>query len=409
MLSRKNMLKLLAAIPVFGGLAGSNLARTAGGSRLIRPVYRRDFITELGLRPFINARGTFTVLTGSLMEEEVLEAINFMAQQYVNINDLQDRVGERIAEMLKCEAAMVTAGAASALTLGTAAAITGKDQDLISDLPNLPGPQKEVIIQKTHRFAYDHAVRNCGVKMVEVDSARDMRRKINENTVMALFFNAAGEHLIEREEFVEIGRNYNIPAFNDAAADVPPKENLWKYIEMGFDLVTFSGGKAIRGPQSAGLLYGRKDLIEAAKLNHTPNANTIGRGMKVNKEEIVGMMVALEVYLNKDHEKEWQEWLRRVDVINRQAASVPSVVAEKHIPEGPSNLFPGCKISWDENQIPITPGELAEALRYGHPSIETAPGRETLDINVSMMRSEEAGIVGRRIREELELVMENSG
>jgi uncharacterized pyridoxal phosphate-dependent enzyme len=408
MLNRKQMLKLLATIPVVGSMAGSNLIRTVGGSKLHRPTYKRDFITELGLRPFINARGTFTVLTGSLMEEEVLEAINFMAQQYVNINDLQDRVGERMAEMLNCEAAMVTAGAASALTLGTAAAITGDDQDLIRELPNLPGPQKEVIIQSTHRFAYDHAVRNCGVKMVEVDSPRDMRRKINENTVLALFFNAANEHLIGKEEFVEIGKRYNIPTFNDAAADVPPKENLFRYIEMGFDLVTFSGGKAIRGPQSAGLLYGRKDLIEAAKLNHNPNANTIGRGMKVNKEEIVGMMVALEVYLSKDHEKEWQEWLRRVDVINRQAAAVPTVVAEKHIPEGPSNLFPGCKISWDEDHIPVTPGELAEVLRYGHPSIETAPGRESLDINVSMMRSKEAGIVGRRIREELELAMKNN-
>lgn len=402
MLSRKNMLKLLAALPVVGSMTSANLIKTAGGAKLKRPPYSRNFITELGLRPFINARGTFTVLTGSLMEEEVLEAINFMAQQYVNIIDLQDKAGERIAEMLNCEAAMVTAGAASALTLGTAAAITGDDQDLIRELPNLPGPRREVIIQNTHRFSYDHAVRNCGVKMVEVDSARDMRRKINEKTVLALYFNAAGEHLIEREEFVDIGKRYNIPTFNDAAADVPPVDNLYKYIEMGFDLVTFSGGKAIRGPQSTGLLFGRKDLIEAAKLNHSPNSNTIGRGMKVNKEEIVGMMIALEVYLNKDHDKEWEEWLRRVDVINRQASSVPMVTAEKVIPEGPSNVFPGCRISWDQNRIPITPSELTENLRNGHPSIETSGGSDTLNINVSMMKSEEAGIVGRRIKEELE-------
>lgn len=405
MLSRKNMLKMLATLPVVGSVAGANLIRTAGVAKLKHPAYSRNFINELGLRPFINARGTFTVLTGSLMEEEVLEAINFMAQQYVNINDLQDKVGERIAEMLNCEAAMVTAGAASALTLGTAAAITGEDEDLIREIPNLPGPRKEVIIQKTHRFGYDHAVRNCGVKMIEVESARDMRRKINENTVLALYFNAASEHLIEREEFVDIGKSNDIPTFNDAAADVPPVDNLFKYIEMGFDLVTFSGGKAIRGPQSAGLLFGRKDLIEAARLNHSPNSNTIGRGMKVNKEEMVGMMVALEVYLNKDHDKEWEEWLRRVDVINRQAGSVSMVVTEKVIPEGPSNVFPGCRISWDQNRIPITPAELTEKLRNGHPSIETSGGRESLNINVSMMKSEEAGIVGRRIREELEQAM----
>lgn len=390
----------MATLPLAG--AGAGLTTTATGAKLIRPAYRRDFITELGLRPFINARGTYTTLTASLMEEEVMEAINFMSQQYVNLNDLRDRVGERIAEMLECEGAMVTAGAASALTLGTAASITGEDRELIRNLPDIPGSRREVVIQRTHRFGYDHAVRNTGIRIVEVDSARDMERKINENTVMALNFNAAREHLIERERFVEIGKKHNVVTFIDAAADVPPVDNLFKYTRMGFDLVTFSGGKAIRGPQSAGLLFGRKDLIEAAKMNHSPNGDSIGRGMKVNKEEMVGMMVALEVYLNKDHDKEWQEWLRRVEVINRQASSAPYVTAEIHIPEGPSNVFPNCRIHWDQNRISITPGELATALRNGHPSIETSGGRNALGINVSMMRSNEARIVGRRIREELE-------
>lgn len=402
MISRKKMLKILATLPMVGGLASANLITTASGAKLKHPAYRRDFFTELGLRTFINARGTYTTLTASLMEEEVLEAISYTAQQYVNLIDLTDRVGERIAEMLNCEAAMVTAGAASALTLGTAATITGNDQELIRLLPDLPGPRREVIIQKTHRFGYDHAVRNTGIKLVEVESARDMRRKINENTVMALYFNAAREHLIEREEFVEIGKRHRVPTFNDAAADVPPKENLFKYIEMGFDLVTFSGGKGIRGPQSTGLLFGRKDLIEAAKLNHSPYGNSIGRGMKVNKEEIVGMMVALEVYLNKDHEKEWQEWERRVELINRHVSSLPEVKAEKHVPAGPSNVFPGSRISWDDDRFPITPSELVDVLRNGHPSIESASSDDTLIINVHMMKPEEAGIVGRRIKEELE-------
>lgn len=401
MLTRKKMLQLLATAPVLGGLAGAEAIRTVGGSKLARPKYRRNFFNELGLRPLINGRGTFTVLTGSLMEEEVLEAINFMAQQYVDIRELRDSVGERIAEMLNCEAAMVTAGAASALTLGTAACITKDDSDKIRDIPNLDGPQREVIMPSTHRFGYDHAVRNCGVRIVEVDSADEMEASINENTVMALFFNAAREHPISREEFVEVCRRNDIPSFNDAAADVPPKENLFKYIEMGFDLVTFSGGKAIRGPQSAGLLYGRKDLIEYAKLNHSPNGNTIGRGMKVNKEEYVGMMVALEVYLNKDHEAEWNEWLRRVDVIRQQALSVEGVEAEEVIPDGPSNVFPGCRITWDESVVDVSAPDVSEALRNGHPSIEVAGGRDNIYVNVAMMKSEEAGIVGRRIREEL--------
>jgi len=407
MFTRKRMLQLMASLPLLGGVAGAGITTTATGAKLKRPVYQRDFITELGLRPFINARGTYTVLTASLMEDEVMEAINFMSQHYVNLFDLRDRVGERIAEMLECEAAMVTAGAASALTLGTAAAITGEDRELISNLPDIPGPRREVIMQRTHRFGYDRAVRSTGVRIVEVDSARDMERKINENTVMALHFNAASEHLMERERFVEIGKKHDVVTFIDAAADVPPVENLFTYTRMGFDMVTFSGGKGIRGPQSAGLLYGRKDLIEAAKLNHSPYGNAIGRGMKVNKEEMVGMMVALEVYLNKDHEAEWQEWRRRVDVINREASEVPSVEAVEYIPEGPANVFPNSRIRWDQKLIPITPDELSTALRKGHPSIETDGGREELGINVAMMRSNEARIVGRRIREELEKVYES--
>lgn len=402
MLTRKQILKMAASLPFVGGVTGLGLMKENGSERLLSHPRNRDYFREMGLRKTINARGTFTVLTGSLMEPAVIDAIVSVSDEYVNLIELRDRAGERIAEMLNCEAAMVTAGAASALTLGTAGAITGTDQDLIRELPNLPGPQREVIIQSSHRFGYDHAVRNCGVKLVEVDSARDMERKINENTVLALYFNAASEHLIDRDRFISIGKRHQVPTFNDAAADVPPVENLFKYIEMGFDLVTFSGGKAIRGPQSAGLLFGRADLIEAAKLNHSPYGNSIGRGMKVNKEEIVGMMVALEYYLNKDHEAEWKEWLRRVQVIRGRLSNMQDVETERVIPEGPSNVFPGCRITWNPSSYPIGYDEMVEALRNGHPSIETAGGRDDLYINVSMMKSEEADVVGLRIREVLE-------
>lgn len=412
MLNRRKMLKMLATLPLAGGWAATGLGNRVNAAQL-RPPYPRDYLTELGLRTFINARGALTILTGTLMEPEVAEAMKSVSDQFVKYVDIKRAVGKRIAEMLNCEAATVTAGAASALTLGTAGTITGTDMELIRLLPNLPGPQKEVIIQKNHRFAYDHAVRNTGIKFIEIESAREMERAINENTVMALFFNAAaqfGEHNIGHEEFVAIGKKHGVPTFIDAAADVPPKENLFKYIEIGFDLVTFSGGKAIRGPQSAGLLYGRKDLIEAAMLNHSPSivhpyGDTIGRGMKVNKEEMVGMMVALELYLKKDHDKEWQEWLGRVERINRRVSTVPTVVAEERIPEGPANLYPGCRISWDQNRIRITPDEMEEALRNGYPSIEASSRDETLRITVSMLKPEEVDVVGWRIKEELEKAM----
>lgn len=401
MVSRRKMLKLLAGLPLVGGYAAGELIRKPSGARLERPTYRRDFFTELGVRPFINARGTITRLSGSLMRPEVIEALNYASQQFVNLDELQDRVGERIASLLGSEAAMVTAGAASAMTLGTAACITGKDMNKIRLLPNLEGPPREVIIQRTHRFSYDHAVRNTGVKLVEVDGPEEMQRAMSNRTVMMLFFNAAREHSVSHEQFVEIGKRNRVPTMNDAAADVPPVGNLFKYIEMGFDLVAFSGGKAIRGPQSAGLLYGRRDLIEAAKLNNNPNADSIGRGMKVNKEEILAMMVALEEYLKRDHDADWQEWESRVERIADSVRDLPSVRLETYIPPV-ANHVPHLRIEWDASRIRISPEEVREALRYGHPSIEAHGGRESLNVSVFMLQPEEVRIVGRRIREILQ-------
>lgn len=402
MISRRKLLKILAGFPLIGSSAftggfAKNSQRTNGISTA-----GRDLFCELDIRTFINARGTLTYLSGSLMLPEVTNAINSTSLKFANLNEVQDKVGGRIAQLLNCEAAMVTSGAASAMTLATAAAITGTNEKLIRLLPNLPAPKREVIIQKTHRFPYDHAVRNTGVDLIEVDGPDAMEQAINKRTVLSLFFNAANEHSIGHEEFVAICKRNNIPSFNDAAADVPPVENLFKYIEMGFDLVTFSGGKAIRGPQSAGLLYGRKDLIEAAKLNWSPNSDTIGRGMKVNKEEIFGMLMALELYLAKDHEKEWQEWLDRTGHIAESANKVPGVSAKSDIHPGPANHFPGVSIIWNEEQVAITPEEAENALRNGSPSIEVGRNREGLNINVVLLKPEEVDIVAQRVKEVLE-------
>lgn len=404
MLNRRTMLKMLATLPFVGGVAGSNAIRKVSGEKLVQPTYNRDFFTELGVKPFINAWGTITSKSGSLMHPEVIEAYNYASQQFVDLNELQDKVGERIAEMLNCEGAMVTAGAAAAMTLATAACITGKDPEKIRLLPNLPGERLEVIIQKTHRYGYDHAVRNTGIKMVEVDGPEEMRNAINDRTVMMLFFNAAGKHSVEHEEFVAIGKEHDVPTFIDAAADVPPVENLFKYNQMGFDLVTFSGGKAIRGPQSAGLLYGRKDLIEAARLNGVPNSDTIGRGMKVNKEEILSMMVALEKYLERDHEKDWEEWENRVALIDEAVSSVESVETNQYV-FPVANHVPHLSVKWDQDTINITPPELREKLENGYPSIVTFGGNESVEVSVFMMQPEEVGIVAKRLKEELQMAL----
>jgi len=399
MWTRRHFLESVSALPLIGGILGGGTVLKSSEATL--GAARRDYFSELGIRPFINAAGTYTDMTASLMPDDVMDAINYASEHYVMLNELHDRVGERIAKLLQCEAAMVSAGAASAMTLGTAGVLTGTDRQRIIDLPNLIGMKSEVIIQKSHRFGYDHAVRNCGVKLVEVETAEDLERAVNEQTAMMLFYNNNNtEGQIRDEEFVRLGKKHGIPTFNDAAADVPPVENFWKYTQMGFDLVTFSGGKGIRGPQSAGLLLGRRDLIEAARANAAPNGNAIGRGMKVNKEEILGMLVALELYLKKDHAKERREFDERAEAIRKSATAVPGVEAEIFVPEV-ANHVPHVRVSWDEQKLGITPQEVARLLRDGDPSIRVRPGREVV-VGVWMMRPGEHKKVAKRLREVLE-------
>ena len=229
--------------------------------------------------------------------------------------------------------------------------------------------KSEVIIQKSHRFGYDHAVRNCGVRLVEVESREDLERAVNPKTAMMLFYNNNNkEGQIRDEEFVQLGKKHCVPTLNDAAADVPPVENLWNYTKMGFDLVAFSGGKGIRGPQSAGLLLGRKDLIAAARLNAPPNGNTVGRGMKVNKEEILGMLVALEIYLEKDHERERREFDKRAETIRSQRRrQCPASPPKCSCPKSPTT----CRTS-------ASPGTRAKA-HQGRGRRQSPPRRRAVD------------------------------
>jgi L-seryl-tRNA(Ser) seleniumtransferase len=390
MFNRRRFIQSLSSVPLLGGWARRATAATV----------KRDYFKELGVKPFINAAGTYTTLTASLMPPEVVDAWEYASRQYVRLLDLQEAVGRRLAELLGCEAALVTSGAAGALTVGTAACITGTDQKLIRQLPDTTGMKNEVIVQKSHRYGYDHAVRNCGIRFVEVETAEELERAITPRTAMMLFFNANDPlGKIHAEEFVALGKKHNIPTFNDAAADTPPVGNLMKYTKMGFDLVTFSGGKGLRGPQSAGLLLGRKDLIEAAKLNSSPYSDSIGRGQKVNKEEILAMLVAVESYLKRDHEADWKEWERRVKVITDSVGKLPSVQAETYVPEI-ANHVPHLRLRWDPAVIRISVPEVVRQLREGDPSIEVVPSsKEDLQIGVWMLQPGEAQIVARRIRE----------
>lgn len=381
-------------------LQGLTAAPLAGGLGAAAPT-RRDYFKELGIRPFINAAGTYTTLTASLMHPEVVQAIEFASKSFVRLIELHDAVARRIAELVGCEAAMVTSGAAGALTVGTAACITGPDQEKIRRLPDIRGMKNEVIIQKSHRYGYDHAVRNCGITFVEVETREELERAVSDRTAMMLFFNAANPNgQIKDAEFAALGKKHKVPTFNDAAADVPPKENLSKWTNMGFDLVTFSGGKGIRGPQSAGLLLGRKDLIEAARLNSSPYSDSIGRGLKVNKEELLGMMVAVELYVHRDHEAEWREWEKRIKVVSDGLSSLKGVNLETFVPEI-ANAVPHLRITWDQSKI--TAEEVTRRLREGEPSVEVRPPsrKGVIEVAVWMLQPGEAQVVARRIREVL--------
>ena len=398
MWTRRDFLETLSGMPLVGGFIGASalpvVAAAAGKSR--------DYFRDLGVRPFINAAGTYTAMTASLMPPEVIEAITYASKHFVMLDDLHDKVGARLATLVKSEAAMVTSGAASALTLGTAAVLTGTDRQKMVDLPDLTTMKSEVIIQKSHRFGYDHAVRNCGVKLVEVETAEDLERAVNPKTAMMLFYNNNNkEGKIQDEAFVRLGKKHGVPTFNDAAADVPPVDNLWKYTAMGFDLVAISGGKGIRGPQSAGLLLGKKDLIAAARLNAPPNGNTVGRGMKVNKEEMLGLLAAVELYISKDHAAEYRDFEKRAEMIQKSAAAVQGVKAEVFVPEV-ANHVPHVRITWDATALGFKADHAVKALLDGEPSIGTRSEGDAIVVGVWMMRPGEDKVVAKRMREVLE-------
>ena len=398
MLNRREILKTLSSIPLLGGFAGGGaLTNTLASTSL---PFRRDYFKELGVRTFINAAGTYTSMTGCLMQPEVMEAINYASNQFVNLDDLQDAVGERIAELLKCEYATITSGAFSAITLGTAGVMTGMDSKKAAQLPNdTTGMKHEVILQKSHHIGYSHALRNAGAKIILIETAAELEAAINENTAMLWFLNYANPTgKIQYQEFIRIGKKHGVPTMNDCAADVPPVENLWKYTGLGFDLVCFSGGKGMRGPQSTGLLLGRKDLIKAARLSAPPRGDTVGRGMKVNKEEILGMYIALETFLARDHEAVNKLWNAQIDHIISNLSTIAGISPGKHVPEI-ANHVPSLRLSWDQEVIKKTPPEVREELKLGHPSIQTVGDDEYIGITSWMMNPGEERIVARRLNE----------
>jgi uncharacterized pyridoxal phosphate-dependent enzyme len=405
-----------------GGLLGAlafaertEAAAFGGNEQPTGTAQGEDYYDKLGVTKIINAAGTYTILTASTMPPEVQAAVAKAAKHPVRLLDLQKKAGEYLAQRLRCEAAMVTAGASSALTLGTAACIDVMNDASIQAVPSKVSAlrKREVIVQKKHRYSYDHALENCGAKFVEVESLEDYQKAFSESTVMAHFFNAAEGGQISREDWVRVAHQHGVPCFNDAAADVPPISNLWNYTQIGFDLVTFSGGKGIRGPQNAGLLLGRKDLIAAAAATNNPFDEGVGRGMKVAKEQIVGMVAAVDWFLSQSDEAMEAEYRRRAERICAELKSIPTLESSIAVPEV-ANHVPHLLLRYDQQRVTIAPMAVAHQLREGNPSIELNPstGRRegsaglhsdenTVVIGVWMLQPGEDVIVAKRLREVL--------
>jgi uncharacterized pyridoxal phosphate-dependent enzyme len=373
-----------------------------------------DYYEKLGLVPFINAAGTYTILSASTMPDEVQAAIALAAKRPVHLLELHEAAGNYLAKKLRCGGALVTSGASAGLTLGAAAGMTLGNKEAIVSIPtDLSGLKNEVIVQKAHRYEYDHAMRNCGVQIVQVETLEQYQNAFTEKTVMTNFFNAV-DAPIGREDWIRIAHEHGVPCFNDAAADVPPISNLWNYTQMGFDLVAFSGGKGMRGPQCTGLLLGRKDLIDAARLNNSPNSNTVGRGLKVAKEDIIGMVAAVDWFLSQDDAAMEAEFRKRADGIAEQVKKVPTVETKVFIP-AVANHVPHLLVTYDPVRVRTTGLEVMQKMREGKPRIELNPGTgggpasaglpggaNTIIVGVWMLQSGEDLIVGRRLREVLQ-------
>jgi uncharacterized pyridoxal phosphate-dependent enzyme len=396
-MTRRNLLKAGAGLALGGAMAqGEAVVSTAA------PAALPDVYEAIGVKHVINATGTVTALGGSLMPAEVVAAWTSASRHFVNLIDLQNKVGERIAKLVGVEASLVTTGAAGALLLGTAAAVTRGDPKLVKRLPDTASIKNEVILQKAHHSCYDNQLTDVGVKLIDVETPADVKRAVGNRTAMMFFMNLAeADGKIGRAQWVELARRHQIPTLLDAAADVPPVEHLSEYNRNGFDLVAFSGGKALRGPNNTGLLLGRKDLIEAAKKNANPHCGTIGRMMKVSKEDMIALLAAVERYVRLDHQAEWREWERRIDVIEQALRDIPTLQCQRIVPPI-ANHVPHLILSWDEKRVKMTRQWLTRELAKGDPPILIGRVSDTGDkgvlISVFVLQEGEERVVADRLR-----------
>ncbi len=394
--TRRSFLRATAVGATAAGVSGcGESAQSTVGASGATVTYE-----SLGVRHVINGVGVVTTLGGSIMPPEVMATMVEASKHFISLPDLQTKAGKRIAEVIGMPAAMICCGAASGLTIGTAACITGGDDQKLRKLPDTTGMPNEVVVQKSHRFGFDTQIWAAGAKPVEVETREELEKAINENTAMMFFLNVAEpKGQIKRAEWIEVAKKHQIPSMNDCASDVPPVERLHQYVGEGFDLVVFSGGKGLIGPQASGLVVGRPDLVEGAQKAISPRAG-IGRGMKVGKEEIMGLVAAVERYHRIDHAAERKELDARAEHVIQTVGAVDGVETELHIPPI-ANRVPHVLVRWDEQKKGLTAKQAGQKLRDGEPSIAVSQAEGGLRISMWMLQPGEHRVVASRVKEVL--------
>ena len=407
-LSRRELFRqsaLLALPAIFRGHSEAEAtASPAPGFRIADAGLRvgEDVYQSIGVRPLINARGTFTIISGSLMLPEVLAAIDAAAQHHVHLEELMAGIGARLAELTKAEWGMVASGCAAALTPATAACVAGGNPDLHVRIPNLIGfPKDEVIIPRHSRNVYDAAVRAVGVRILEVGTAEELDRAIGPRAAMVYILAGpeAEKGPLSTRAIAQVANQKRVPVLVDAAAEILTVPNV--HLENGATLVAYSGGKCLRGPQSAGLLLGRKDLVQAAWVHSAPH-HGFARSMKVGKEEAIGMLMAVEMWVKRDHKAEWNQWMAWLDSIATEVSRIEGVTTAITETSALSNRTPTLAIRWDRKRLDVSGADLARHLLETEPRIATPGGRDqgdeaSISITPYQMAAGEEQIVAKKI------------
>ncbi|MFN7923715.1 MAG: aminotransferase class V-fold PLP-dependent enzyme [Bryobacteraceae bacterium] len=405
--TRRSLLRGAGLVSALGSFPRLAAAMAARSSQDAAKVY-----TRLGLRPIINAAGTYTHLGGSMMPPEVIEAMQDAARNYVPIRDLSRAVGAKIAELTGNPGALVTTGAAGAIFVGTCACIAGDDPEKAKRLPFTDGMRNEIVTQKLHMTGWIRQCEAAGGRMVDVEYKDEMERAITGKTAM-LYYLIAEKHFgthrdkldapggkVSLEECIQVAKKHRIPLLIDAAAELPPFENLSGYVKMGADLVAFSGGKGLRGPQNAGLLLGRKDLVTIAETFQSPYSG-IGRDLKISKETYIGMLAAVERYVKVDHRAEMESWKAQIEHVRGVLGKI-SGVETGYVPDWVTNHVPRMWVKWDEKSWNFSREDCFKALQDGDPAV--VPLRTPMGVTIVpwMMEPGQERIVAQRVKEVLE-------